>query len=229
MLASVFALPPFMDFLPVWISIKTAFTATAIAFVLGILAARLRWSRNHHVFDLIDMLILLPAALPSTVLGLILISFLGRTAPFGELLADAGLSVVFTWAGNVVVATVVAFPLMYQVTRASFQQVDSELVDVARIFGFSEWHILWRVLVPLAWPGILIGTILAFTRALGEFGATLMVAGNIPGLTQTTPIAIFFAVESGESEQAVGLGLLLIAVAVAATTSIAWLNQKKKA
>ncbi|HCR36545.1 MAG TPA: molybdate ABC transporter permease subunit [Opitutae bacterium] len=216
-----------MDFAPLWISLKTAIAATVIAFVLGICAARWRWSRNHHVFDLLDMLILLPAALPSTVLGLLLLSVLGRHTPIGALLAEADLSIVFTWAGNVVVATVVAFPLMYQVTRAAFQQVDSELIDVARIFGLSEWHILCKVLIPLAWPGIAIGTILAFTRALGEFGATLMVAGNIPGVTQTTPIAIFFSVEAGESHRAMGFGLILMAVAIAATTAVAWLNQER--
>jgi molybdate transport system permease protein len=161
---------------------------------------------------LLDGALLLPLALPPTVIGLVLLLIFGKQSPVGQLLADLGLRVVFSWPATVIAAFVVTFPLMYHIARSAFQQVDRDLVDTARIFGMSESRILWQVWIPLAWPGILTGVILSFVRALGEFGATLMIAGNIPGRTQTIPIAIFFQVEGGNFLAALGLAAVAMAI-----------------
>lgn len=146
----------------------------------------------------LDGALMLPVALPPTVVGLGLLMIFGRDSPLGETLARLGATIVFTWPAAVLAATVMALPIMYQSARAAFVQLDAGLLDTARIFGFSEARLLWQIMLPLAWPGVAAGTVLAFLRALGEFGATLMLAGNIPGKTQTAPMAIFFAAEAGE-------------------------------
>ena len=160
----------------------------------------------------------LPLVLPPTVVGFILLLLFGRNGPLGELLRRAGMTLVFSWPATVVAATVVAFPLMYLTARAALEQVDSSFLQAARTLGAPEWRVFREIALPLAWPGILAGTILSFARALGEFGATLMVAGNIPGKTETIPIAIYFAVEGGEISRAlmwcgvdVGISLALLA------------------
>jgi molybdate transport system permease protein len=131
-----------------------------------------------------------------------LLVIFGRRSPIGELLARLDASVVFSWPATVIAAATVSFPLMYLTARASLEQVDPALGEAARTLGASEWRVLREVMLPLAWPGVLAGTILAFARALGEFGATLMIAGDIPGRTETIPLAIYFAVESGDIERA---------------------------
>ena len=201
-----------MDFLPLWISLKTAATATVIVFVLGVLAARLRLNFRSRSFEILDGILMFPLALPPTVVGLGLLLIFGRQSPLGRALEFVGLNIVFSWPAAVLAATVVSFPLMYQTLRAAFMQIDPALIDTARIFGFSEWRILWQVMIPLSWAGVTAGLVLSFMRALGEFGATLMIAGNIPGRTQTAPIAIFFSVEAGEMGQAVILSAIILGV-----------------
>jgi len=201
-----------MDWAPVIVSFRTAVCATAATMVLGILAARWRLKRQGAAVEILDGILLFPLALPPTVVGLILLMVFGRQSPIGGALAEIGLTVVFTWPATVIAATVVAFPIMYQTAKGAFLQVDGELLDAARVFGYSERRILWQVMLPLAWPGILAGLILTFVRALGEFGATLMLAGNIPGQTQTMPIAIFFHVEGGNMTGAALLALVIVAI-----------------
>lgn len=203
-----------LDLTPVWISLKTAFAATAITFVLGILAARAMAGWHGWARSVIDGFLMLPLALPPSVVGFILLVILGRTGPVGRLLAHFGITVVFTWPATVIASTVVAFPLMYRTALGAFAQVDPDFLHAARTLGATEGRILARVALPLAGPGILAGTCLAFARALGEFGATLMAAGDIPGVTQTLPIAVFFAVEGNRLAEAAIWTLIVIGVAL---------------
>ena len=151
---------------------------------------------------LVDGILILPLVLPPTVAGFFLLLIFGRSSAVGRLLEHLGVSIVFSWPGTVVAATVVAFPLMYRTALGGFEQVSPNLLGAARTLGAGEWRTFRRVLLPLARPGILAGIALAFARALGEFGATLMLAGNIPGRTETMPIAIFFAAEAGDMQRA---------------------------
>ena len=203
------------DLSPIWLSIETSVTATAITFVLG--TATAVWRANKHGAGpaLLDGIFLLPLVLPPTVVGFILLLIFGRNGPMGRLLLHFGATVVFSWPATVLAAAVVSFPLMYLSVRASLEQVDPNFLQAARTLGASEWCVFRRVALPLAWPGILAGTILAFARALGEFGATLMLAGSIPGRTETIPIAIYFAVEANEMHQAILWSLIDIAISLA--------------
>ncbi|MBW4662965.1 MAG: molybdate ABC transporter permease subunit [Chroococcus sp. CMT-3BRIN-NPC107] len=203
------------DLSPLWISLKSAFAATIIAFFLGIAAAQWMQGYRGKGKALIEGLLISPLVLPPTVVGFILLLLLGRNGFLGQLLEQLGVTVIFSWSATVIAATVVAFPLMYKTAQGAFAQVDSNLLLAARTLGASELTIFWQVVIPLANPGIIAGTILTFARALGEFGATLMLAGNIPGQTQTIPIAIYFAVESGDRQQAVFWVLVILAITFA--------------
>lgn len=215
-----------MDWSPIAISLQTALSATALTLVAGVSAARWRMGRNGRWIEFLDAVLLLPLALPPTVVGLVLLMIFGRQSPVGELLASMGAAVVFSWPATVIAAFVVAFPIMYQTAKGAFLQINNELVDSARVFGFSERRILWQVMLPLAWPGILAGLILSFVRGLGEFGATLMLAGNIPGRTQTIPIAIFFHVEAGDMTSAIVLAAIVVAISVIALLTLARLSPR---
>ena len=211
-----------MDFTPLRLSLQTALCATALTFVAGVLCARWRLGREGRFATLLDVLFMLPIALPPSVIGLLLLLVFGRSSPVGQMLARFDATIIFTWPATVLASFVVAFPIMYQTARGAFAQVDPALLDAARLFGRSEWRNLRRILLPLAWPGIAAGTILSFLRALGEFGATLMIAGNIAGQTQTAPVAIFFAVEGGAMPEAIALSFALILLSLGA---IALLNR----
>jgi molybdate transport system permease protein len=191
-----------MDLSPLWISLATSVTATAITFVVGLAAAVWRERYTSPAMALVDGIFLLPLVLPPTVVGFLLLLLFGRNGPLGKLLLQFGATIVFSWPATVIAAAVVAFPLMYLTSRAALEQVQPELLQAARTLGASEWRVFREVALPLAWPGVLAGTILSFARALGEFGATLMIAGNIPGRTETIPIAIYFAVEADEMQRA---------------------------
>ncbi len=217
------------EWTPLWISLKTALTATGITFFIGIAAAR--WMFNYHgkFKTLLDGLFILPLVLPPTVLGFCLLLIFGKNGPIGSLLYEMGTSIIFSWPATVIAATVVAFPLMYQAAHAAFEQVESNLEDAARTLGASEWKVFWKITVPLAWPGIAAGTVLAFARSLGEFGATLMLAGNIPGKTQTIPIAIYFAVEAGQYEKAFGWVAIVIVMSLGMLYLLnVWKTRKQK-
>ncbi len=208
------------DLSPLWISLKTACFATIFAFFLGITAAGWMLVYQGKGKGIIDGILTLPLVLPPTVVGFLLLLLLGRNSPVGQILRQWGISVIFSWPATVIAATVVAFPLMYKTVLGAFKQVDGDLINCARTLGASETRIFWQILLPLAWPGVMAGTILAFARALGEFGATLMLAGSIPGKTQTIPIAYFFAAEAGRMEEALIWVLMMVAIALAAITLI---------
>ena len=203
------------DLSPIWISLATSLTATAITFVVGIAAAAWRERRSGPMFALLDGIFLLPLVLPPTVVGFLLLLLFGRNGPFGRILLKLGTTIVFSWPATVIAAAVVSFPLMYVTARAALAQVDPELMNAARTLGASEWRAFRRVAMPLAAPGILAGMILSFARAFGEFGATLMIAGDIPGRTETIPLAIYFAVESNEMSRAIFWSLIDVGISLA--------------
>jgi molybdate transport system permease protein len=200
-----------MDYTPLWLSLKTALTATILSFGLGIGLAYVMVFRQIRYKSLVDGLVILPMVLPPTVVGLGLLLLFGKNGPLGRLLLEIGHSVVFSWSATVIAATTVAVPLMYKTARGAFEQIDSNIVDAARTLGLSELNTFWRVIIPNSLPGVSAGVVLSFARAIGEFGATLMLAGNIPGKTQTIPLAIYIAVESGNMETAIFWSGLIIA------------------
>lgn len=201
-----------IDTSPIWISLKTTFCATFITFFIGITVAYLMVNYNGKLRNILDTILTLPLVLPPTVAGFFLLLIFGINSPIGKFLLKFGVSVIFSWPATVIAATVVAFPLMYKTTKAAFEQIDRNIISAARTLGVSEWKVFWKVVLPLAWPGIGAATVLSFARALGEFGATLMIAGNIPNKTETIPIAIYFAAENGEMNKAFTLVLLIVAI-----------------
>ncbi|MBD1923743.1 molybdate ABC transporter permease subunit [Microcoleus sp. FACHB-831] len=205
-----------LDISPLWISLKTALIATIITFFLGIAAAYWMLTSVGKWKSVVEGIFISPLILPPTVVGFLLLLLFGKNGPLGQVLLSLNFSIVFTWYAAVIAATVVAFPLMYKTALGAFEQIDANLLRVARTLGASEWTIFWRITLPLAMPGILAGTTLAFARALGEFGATLMLAGNIPGQTQTIPMAIYFAVEAGAMNEAWVWVLVIMSISLSA-------------
>ena len=208
------------DFSPLWISLKSSAIATFVTFFLGIAAARWMLSTRIKCKPLIEGIFISPLVLPPTVVGFLLLLLFGRNGAIGQFLLQFDLTIIFTWQAAVITATVVSFPLMYKTALGAFEQIDANLLNAARTLGASEWQVFWRIMLPLAWPGILAGTILAFARALGEFGATLMLAGNIPGQTQTIPMAIYFAVEAGDMKQAAIWVLIILSLSLSVLTAV---------
>ena len=204
-----------------WLSLQVATWATLACLVLGtgVGYALARWRFPGR--DLVDTLLTLPMVMPPTVLGYYLLVLLGRKGWVGGWLhATFGINLIFTLTGAVIAATVVAFPLVFKPARAAFEAVDPQLEDAARVLGVSEAGVFWRVTLPLAWRGILAGVLLGFARALGEFGATLMVAGSIPGRTQTLSIAVYEAVQAGQDDVANLLVLITSVVCVAVLLAV---------
>ncbi|MCA2702086.1 MAG: molybdate ABC transporter permease subunit [Microcystis sp. M179S2] len=217
------------DFSPLWISLKTATIALIIIFFLGIAAAYWMLGYRGRWKSLIEGVFVAPLILPPTVLGFILLLLFGKNGLLGQLLDLFNFRVVFTWYAAIITATVVAFPLMYKTTLGAFEQVDANILQVARTLGASEGKIFWRVLLPLSFPGVLAGLTLAFARALGEFGATLMLAGNIPGQTQTIPMAIFFAVEAGAMTEAWIWVFIIMLISLSGIIAVnLWQSQRKQ-
>jgi molybdate transport system permease protein len=165
--------------------------------------------------------------LPPTVVGLGLLLLFGKQGPIGQLLLMMGTTVVFSWPATVISAVVVTFPLMYMTARGAFEQVEPNIEDAARTLGVSEWRVFWTVTMPLAWPGIVSGIVLSFARALGEFGATLMLAGNIPGKTATIPVAIYFAVQAGDMNEALILVGITVIIAFSSLALLAYWKGRK--
>jgi molybdate transport system permease protein len=201
-----------MDYSPFFISIKTSFFATVIAFFVGIFFARFVSGLSLRVRGVVDVILTLPLVLPPTVVGFCLLLIFGWHSPVGQFFRWFGIRVIFSWEATVIASAVVAFPLIYRTVRASFEQADSSIIDAARTLGLSEFTIFWRILLPISAPGCVAGVVLGFARALGEFGATLMIAGNIPGRTQTIPVAIWSAVEGNEMRVAFMWAILIIAI-----------------
>jgi molybdate transport system permease protein len=177
----------------------------------------LAWLLSHRRFpgrDVLEAVVVLPLILPPTVLGYYLLLLIGRQGPVGAMLAAAGIEIVFTWRAAVVAAAIGSIALLVKAAQAGFEGVDRRLEQAARTLGRSEWSIFWSVTLPLAWRAVLAGTVLAFCRAMGEFGITLMVAGSIPGRTQTLPLAIYDRVQANQMTDANALALIAIGVVV---------------
>ncbi|MDX9870972.1 MAG: molybdate ABC transporter permease subunit [Clostridia bacterium] len=218
------------DLSPAWISLKVTLVSTVIIFFLGISIAW--WMTNYRGRwqGLLDGILTLPLVLPPTVAGFAILILIGRRGPIGQFLDIFGVSIIFSWYAAVIAATVVAFPLMYKTARGAFEQIDPNILNAARTLGVSEWKVFWRVTVPLAWPGIAAATALAFARSLGEFGATMMVAGSIPGKTQTIPVAIYFATQGGDMDIALVWVGIIFAISLTVMVLMNYWNsyQEKK-
>ena len=188
-----------LDYSPLYVSLKTGIVATIFSFFLGLFAARKVIKAGPKVKAIVDGILTLPMVLPPTAAGFFLLLLFSRRRPFGILLYEEfGIKVVQTWAGCIIAATVIAFPLMYRNARAAFEQIDVNLIYAARTLGMPEYKIFWKVAVPSAGPGLVAGTILTFARALGEYGATSMLAGNIPGKTGTISQRIAMVIQDGD-------------------------------
>jgi len=203
-----------LDYSPLYISLKTGVAATVLSFFLGIFAAGKSMTAGRRTRAVLDGLLTLPMVLPPTAAGLFLLLVFGRRRPVGMFLYDRlNIKVVQSWAGCVIAATVITFPLMYRSIRTAFEQIDPNLIYAARTLGMSETKIFWQVILPLAKPGLLGGTILTFARAMGEYGATSMLAGNISGKTATVAQRIAMVIQDGDFVTA-GIWAVLVALIV---------------
>ncbi len=213
------------DWFPVWLSLRVALISLVAVTVVGMPLARLMEKHRFWGRDVVESIVTLPMVLPPSVVGYGILLMIGKNGLIGKFLGQYGVTLIFTWWAVVIAATVVAFPLMYRSARGAFASVNPNMEKAARTLGAGELRIFFTVTLPLAWPGILSGMILSFARALGEFGATLMVAGNIPGQTQTVPMAIYFAVESGDTTTA---NTLVGIITVFCFFLIFWVNRWNK-
>ena len=199
---------------PLLLSLRVAGLATLISLFLGIGLAWIIGRRSGPMRSFIDVLCTLPIVLPPTVIGYYLLLLVGRRGFLGPWLAELGINLIFSWQGAVLAATVVVFPLIYKSARAALDSVDHNFEDAARTLGAQEWEVFLLVSLPLAWRGLFVGAMLAFARGMGEFGATLMIAGNIPGKTQTLALAIYSAFQAGNDAQATRLVLVTSIICV---------------
>ena len=200
--------------IPLLLSLKVAGWATALDVAFGVAAALALARWRSGLRDVVDALLTLPLVMPPTVLGYYLLVLLGRRGPVGSRLDTFGVRLVFTWQGAVIAATIAAFPLVLKAARSAFEAVDPQFEHAARTLGIGEAAVFFRVTLPLAARGIVGGALLAFARALGEFGATLMLAGNLPGRTQTLSLAVYSAVQAGDDHTANVLVLITSVVCV---------------
>ena len=211
-----------LDYSPLYVSLKTGIVATIFSFFLGLFAARKVIKAGPKVKAIADGILTLPMVLPPTAAGFFLLLLFSRRRPFGILLYEEfGIKVVQTWAGCIIAATVIAFPLMYRNARAAFEQIDVNLIYAARTLGMPEYKIFWKVAVPSAGPGLVAGTILTFARALGEYGATSMLAGNIPGKTGTISQRIAMVIQDGDYMTA---GIWVVIIMLVAFVLIFFMN-----
>ena len=205
-----------VNWFPLWLSLRVAALATLVSLALGLWIAYVLANRKYRGKELLDAVVTLPLVLPPTVLGYYLLVALGRTSPLGHLYEYLfGAPLVFTWQAAVVASTFHAIPLLVKSARAALESVDRTYERAARNLGAWEWRVFWRISLPLARRSIVAASVLAFARSLGDFGATLMIAGDIPQKTQTAAVAIYDAVESGNGALARVLVLILSAVSIA--------------
>jgi molybdate transport system permease protein len=208
-----------IDWFPLWLSLRVALLSTAIAVAAGLWIAYLLANRDFRGKEALDAAVTLPLVLPPTVLGYYLLVVIGRASPLGKIWENLfGSPLVFTWKAAVIAALLHSFPLLVKSARAALESVDRSCERAARTLGASEWKLFWRVTLPLARRSILAASALAFARSLGDFGVTLMVAGNIPGRTQTAALAIYDAVEAGNQTTAAILVVVISAAALAILT-----------
>jgi molybdate transport system permease protein len=201
--------------IPLLLTLKVACWATVFATAFGLMFAYAIARSRFPGRDFLDAAMTLPMVMPPTVLGYYILVLVGRGGPIGAWLESTfGITLIFTWQGAVIASAIVAFPLAYKAAATAFEGVDPQYEQAARVLGKSEWAVFLRVTLPLAWRGILAGAMLAFARAMGEFGATLMVAGSIPGKTQTLSIAVYEAVQAGKDDVANFLVIVTSAVCI---------------
>jgi molybdate transport system permease protein len=203
-----------VDLFPVWLSLRVSTLATALTLLVGLPIAWVLARKRFPGRDLLAALVVSPLVLPPTVLGYYLLVLIARDGPVGALLLSLGIELAFTWRAAVLAAALGSVALLIKAAEAGFETVDPRLEQAARTLGRSEWSVFWSVTLPLAWRAIVAGVVLAFCRALGDFGITLMVAGNIPGLTQTLPLAIYDHVQANEMAEANALALVTVAAVV---------------
>ena len=217
-------------FEPIFLSVRVALLATVIAFFLGVFFAYLLTKKKVPGKNIWETILILPMILPPSIVGYLLLKVFGKRGPIGAFLLDTfGIQIVFTWIACVIAATVVALPLMYQNAKGAFQSVDPSYELAAKTLGSSSFKVFRTVTFPLSGPGIVSGIVLTFARALGEFGATLMLAGNIPGKTQTIPTAIYYAVVVGKDEKASMLVLIMVLFSFALVFELnMWLKRREK-
>lgn len=215
-----------MDLSPLFISLKVALIATIITIFAGITAAHYVIKLKHFK-GFIDGLFTLPMVLPPTVVGFFLLIMFGRNSMLGKLLMQFNINIVFTWIGAVIASTVVSFPLMYRTVRGAFEQFDVNIIHAARTLGLSEMKLFWKIILPNSIPSIIAGTVLTFARALGEFGATIMLAGNIPGRTQTMAVAIYTAVQAGNRDKAYSWVLIICVMSFTAMIIMNFWNRRQ--
>ena len=211
----------------VFFTLKIATLSTLLIFPFGVAAAAALARYHGPGKAALETLLSLPLVLPPTAVGIVLLELLGRRGPVGAWLADHGIQVVFTWKAVVVATAVLSFPLLVRSARTAFEEVDPKLVGLARTLGCGPLGAFFRVSLPLAWRGVLAGTVLAFSRALGEFGATVMIAGNIPGKTQTLALAIFHDNQIGRDDRALVLAGVAAALAFAALWTTEWITSRR--
>ncbi|MBC3938229.1 molybdate ABC transporter permease subunit [Anaerotruncus massiliensis (ex Liu et al. 2021)] len=218
-----------MDLSPILISMKTAALSIFITFFLGVFAARLvAGMRRERLKMVLDGILTLPLVLPPTVAGFFLLYIFGVKRPIGRFFIEYfSVKIAFSWGATVLAAVAVSFPLMYRSARGAFEQVDRDLVCAARTIGMSERAIFWRVVMPLAAPGVASGGVLAFARGLGEFGATAMIAGNIAGKTRTLPLAIYSAVAAGDMAGAYDYVAIIVMISLLAVVSMNWFASRE--
>ncbi|MBQ7454146.1 MAG: molybdate ABC transporter permease subunit [Selenomonadaceae bacterium] len=213
---------------PLIITLKTSIVATVITFFLGIFFARAVVNLKRFK-GLADAVLTLPMILPPTVVGFFLLLIFGKRGVVGKFLLQFDVSLVFTWQAAVIAAVVVSLPLMYRTTRGAFEQLDRNIIDAARTLGVSETKIFLRIMLPNARFGILAGTVLAFTRTMGEFGATMMFAGNIPSKTQTMSTAIYAAVQANDYDLAFRQAILLVMLSIIFLLAATFYTQASRA
>lgn len=192
-----------IDMSPLWVTLKTTLTAIVFIFVLGLAAAYFSLRIPARAQDIADSIFTIPMVLPPTVCGFLLLLAFGKNTPVGQWFIDIGFPLIFSWPATVIAAVVVAFPLMYRSARGAFENLDPNMLDAARTLGWSNVKIFFKLMLPLSWSSIAAGTVLSFARALGEFGATLFLAGNYLGITRTVPIAIYFEWMNGNTDVAI--------------------------
>ncbi|KAB2954221.1 molybdate ABC transporter permease subunit [Heliorestis acidaminivorans] len=215
-----------MDLFPLMLSFQVAFIASIIGLIIGLPIAWLLGKSKGRWVEVVDSLLTLPMILPPTVLGYYLLVLLGRNSVIGQFFESLGLPLIFTIRGVIIAATVVSIPYFIKTARTAIEGVSKDLLDVARVLGRNEVEIFFHVILPNAWRGITAGIVLMFARALGDFGTTLMVAGSIPGVTMTMPIAIYNAMLAGEQGKANTLVLIMTITAFIVLIAINLLNRK---
>ena len=219
-----------IDLSPLIISLRTATLSIIVTFFLGVAAAQLVYRlKSKTMKTILDGLFTLPLVFPPTVAGFFLLYIFGMRRPIGKFFIEYfAVKVAFSWGATVLAAVVISFPLMYRAARGAFEQVDPDVLSAGRTIGMSEWKIFWKVQLPIAWPGVISGAVLAYARGLGEFGATAMIAGNIKGKTRTLPLAVYSAVASGNMKEAGEYVAVLVCISFIVVICMNYFSMEKK-